>query len=444
MRTYHQLFRVTDFTPLLAAGAVQIAAMTVSGLALSTLVYAATGSPLLAALSLFGSSFAQVVGAATLLSAADRLPPRAALVTVALLFAAGTAGMAVPGVPVWGLLLIMFSLGLVNSVTGGVRWGLLGEIVPDGGYVLARSVFNMLVGGMQILGYGIGGVLVVVMSARQALMVSAGLYLVGAAVARFGLTARRPRAAGRPSVRETWRVNRQLWALPARRHVYLALWIPNGLVVGCEALFVPYAPASAGVLFVATAVGMLAGDALVGRFVPRRWWSRLVTPLRLLLGAPFVFFALPLPLPVAALVLAVAAVGFSAGLLLQDLLVALTPADIRGQALGLHTSGLLTMQAVGATIAGAVAQYVPAGTAMTITAVASLSVTLVLTPALRSAGVRALTDEGQPVRVGMSAMPIGPSRGPSGEAGCTASDGKSANSPSGSASHSGKTRSPWR
>lgn len=281
------------------------------------------------------------------------------------------------------MFLIIFSLGLVNSVTGGVRWGLLGEIVPDEGYILARSVFNMLVGVMQISGYALGGVLIAVLSPRQALLVSTSLYLAGAAIVRFGLTARPPRAAGRPSVRETWRVNRQLWSLPARRHIYLALWVPNGLIVGCQALYVPYAPASASVLFMATALGMLAGDTIVGRFVPRRLRPRLVTPLRLLLAAPILLFVFPLPVPVAALLLAVAAVGFSAGLLLQDLLIALIPSDTRGQALGLHTSGLLTMQAVGATIAGLVAQFIPIGTAMSVMAIASLMVTLVLTPALR-------------------------------------------------------------
>ncbi|WP_329007430.1 MFS transporter [Micromonospora rifamycinica] len=383
MRTYGELFRVPEFRPLFAASAVQIAAMTVSGLALSTLVYAATGSPLLAALALFGSSFAQVVGATVLLSAADRLPPRTALVTVALVFSLGTLGLAVPGMPILGMFLLIFGLGLVNSVTGGIRWGLLGEIVPDDGYVLARSVFNMLLGVMQIGGYALGGVLVVLLAPRQALLVSAGLYLLAAAVLRLGLAARPPRAAGRPSPRETWRVNRRLWSLPARRHIYLALWVPNGLIVGCEALFVPYATTSAGTLFMATALGMLAGDTVVGRFVPRHWRPRLITPLRLLLAAPILLFALPLPLPVAALILAVAAVGFSAGLLLQDLLIALSPADARGQVLGLHTSGLLTMQAVGATIAGLLAQWVPTGTAMALMAVASLLVTLALTPALR-------------------------------------------------------------
>ena len=70
------------------------------------------------------------------------------------------------------------------------------------------------------------------------------------------------------------------------RPVYLALWVPNGLVVGCEALIVPFAGDGAGFLFAATAVGMLVGDVLMGRLVPPQWRDRLVEPARFLLAVP--------------------------------------------------------------------------------------------------------------------------------------------------------------
>lgn len=100
-------------------------------------------------------------------------------------------------------------------------------------------------------------------------------------------------------------------------------------------------------------------------------------------AAPYLLFALPLPHPIAVVTVAVASAGFSAGLLLQDRLVALTPDDMRGQALGLHSAGMLTMQAVGASVAGSVAQYVSPATAMALMASASLAVTVTLTPRLR-------------------------------------------------------------
>ncbi|MEQ4305912.1 MFS transporter [Plantactinospora sp. B6F1] len=396
MRTYRQLFRVPEFRPLFLATAAQVAAGTVNGLALGTLVYSATGSPLLAALSLFGPSFAQMLGATTLLSMADRVPPRAALVSVTLFLCAATLTMALPGMPIGAMFVVIGLMGLAGSMGGGVRWGLLGEILPDGGYLLGRSVMNMSVGAMQITGFALGGALLAVVAPRQVLLIGADLYLSAALVARFGLTGRPPRAAGRPSVRQTWQVNARLWAAPARRYVYLALWLPNGLVVGCEALFIPYAPESAGVLFVAGALGMLAGDTVVGRFVPARWRQRLVTPLQLSLGVPYLLFALPIPLPVAALAVATASAGFGAGVLLQQRLVDLTPGQMRGQALGLHSSGMLTMQAVAATLAGTVAQYLPVGMAMTVMAVLSLLVTLLLRPGLR-VPAEARTPEPAPV-----------------------------------------------
>ena len=65
---------------------------------------------------------------------------------------------------------------------------------------------------MQICGFATGGVLVAVLSPRGTLLAGAALYLAAAAVARFGLGRRPPRAAGRPSMAETWRDNARLWS----------------------------------------------------------------------------------------------------------------------------------------------------------------------------------------------------------------------------------------
>ncbi|AXI76628.1 MFS transporter [Peterkaempfera bronchialis] len=383
MRTYQELFRTPEFTPFFLTASVAVAAQTVSGLALGTLIYAATGSPLLSALAMFGPSLAQLVGATTLLSAADRLPPRAAMTGLALLFGLGTAVQAVPGLPVWAAFAVLLGLGMVASLGGGVRWGLLNEILARDGYLLGRSVLNMSTGTMQICGFAVGGVLVTALSPRGTLLAGAALHLAAAAVARFGLGRRPPRATGRPSVAETWRNNALLWSAGPRRSVFLALWVPNGLIVGCESLFVPYAPRHAGLLFAFAALGMLAGDTLTGRFVPRRWRERLGAPLLLLLAVPYLVFALHPALPLAVAAVVVASVGYSASLLLQERLMSLTPEASSGHALGLHSSGMLAMQGVGAALAGAVAQRTSPSTAMAVMAVLSASVTLALAPGLR-------------------------------------------------------------
>ncbi|MFF1644457.1 MFS transporter [Streptomyces sp. NPDC058240] len=385
MRTYRELFRTPQFGPLFATSAVQVAASTTSGLALGTLVYAATDSPLLAALSMFGSSLAQVIGATVLMSAADRLPPRAAMTGMALAFGLATAVLAVPGLPLPVVFAIILAEGAVAAVGGGVRYGLLNEVLPKDGYLLGRSVLNMCSGLMQIGGFALGGLLVATLSARGTLLVAAALYLAGAVVARFGLARRPPRSAGRPSAAETWRINAVLWSSGPRRRVYLALWVPNGLIVGCESLFVPYAPEHAGLLFAFAALGMLVGDTVAGRFVARHRRGRLATPLQLLLAAPYLLFVARPALPLAFALTVLASVGFSASLLFQERLMALTPDEFTGQALGLHSSGMLTMQGVAAALAGTVAQRTSPATAMTAMAVASIAVTLALTAAGRRA-----------------------------------------------------------
>ncbi|GAA3378091.1 hypothetical protein GCM10020367_56260 [Streptomyces sannanensis] len=245
-------------------------------------------------------------------------------------------------------------------------------------------MLNMSVGTMQICGFAAGGVLVTTLSPRGTLLAGAALYLAAAVAARLGLTRRPPRAAGRPSAGETWRNDARLWSAGSRRHVYLALWVPNGLIVGCESLYVPYAPRHSGLLFASAAFGMLAGDTLTGRFVPPRWRTRLSTPLCLLLAAPYLIFVLHPALPLAVAAVALSSLGYSASLLLQERLMALTPDALSGHALGLHTSGMLTLQGMGAALAGAVAQYTSPSTAMAVTAGASIAVTLALAPGLRS------------------------------------------------------------
>lgn len=397
--TYRTLFRTPEFTPLFLTSSAHIAAQTVSGLALGTLVFRLTDSPLLSAVSMFGPSLAQVLGATFLLSGADRLPPRATMTGISLAFATGTALLAVPGLPVQAMFAVLLVQGVIASLGGGVRWGLLNEILTtehgdgdgggdrrdggDGRYLLGRSVFNMMSGVMQITGYAAGGVLVAFLSPRLCLLLAAALYALAAAGVVAGLTPRPPRACGRPSVAATWRTNAVLWSSRPRRHVYLALWLPNGLVVGCESLYVSYAPHAAGTLFACAALGMLAGDVTVGRLLPPRLRPRLGVPLLVLLAVPYLAFLLRPPLPVAAVLVAVASVGFGASLVQQQRLMTLTPGELAGQALGLHSAGMLTMQGAAAAAAGAVAQLSSPAAAMTAMAAASLAATLALTAASR-------------------------------------------------------------
>ncbi|KPI28855.1 hypothetical protein OK074_6837 [Actinobacteria bacterium OK074] len=379
MRSYRTLFRTPEFTPFLLSFAASAAAQTIGGLALATLVFRATGSPLLSALSMFGPQLAQLLGGAFLLSGADRLPPRAILTGLALVYAAATAVLALPGLPVAAVFAVVLGEGLITALGGGVRGGLLNDILnKDGnsGYVLGRSVYNMVWGVVQMGGFAVGGALLLFLSPRGCLLFAAVLYVVSALVTRLGITDRPARAGGRPSFSASWRTNALLWSSRPRRLAYLGLWVPNGLVVGGDSLYVSYAPSAAGTLYAVGALGMFVGDMAVGRLVPPGVRSRLATPLRLLLAVPYLFFFLRPGVVLSAVAVGVASVGYAASLVLQERLMALTPDELSGQALGLYGTGMAAFQGVGAVVAGTLAQLASPAVGMSLVAGGSVVVTV--------------------------------------------------------------------
>jgi predicted MFS family arabinose efflux permease len=293
----------------------------------------------------------------------------------------------------FGLLAIPYA---AYAMFAGTRWVLVREIVPEGSYILARSLMNLAEGGMQVVGYGVGGLALLWLSPRGLFAAAALADLVSLVNVRFGLRDRgeaagRQEAAGRAGVvRRTMAVNRRLLGSPVTRPLYIALWVPNGLVVGCESLFVPYGNAAsgghgslAGWLFASTAAGAMAGDLVIGRFVPPGWRDRIIEPLRLLLALPYLLFFLAPPPTVAVPLGFGAAAGYAASLPLQDRLIRNTDDAIQGQVLGLHMNGMMLWQAIGALLAGAVASFVPPAIAMGTMAAASTVVTLLLVPGLR-------------------------------------------------------------
>ena len=159
--------------------------------------------------------------------------------------------------------------------------------------------------------------------------------------------------------------------------------MPNGLVAGCEALFVPYAGESAAFLFVAGALGMLVGDVLMGRILSPAQQRRAVGSLRFLLAIPFLIFLWQPATPLAAMVVGVASVGYAASLGQQELLVRLVPKDVSGQILGAESAARVTCQGLAAVLAGTLAEALPVGLAITLLALGSLIISLGLTPALR-------------------------------------------------------------
>lgn len=379
---YLALLRQREFAGLYAGFTLLAGAGTLSGFALGTLVRARTGSPFLTAVSMYGSSFTAVLGALTLMSLADGARPRRTLVALHLLALAATLAQAVPGLPLAARFALLLGVGLFQSLGTGTRMGLLAEIVPPDGYAPARSLMNVTAGGASVLGFALGGALLTVLTPYQLMGAAAGLTALAALVVAATVRERSVRPPRRPGLRETWRGNVELLGRPGRRALLLNLWVPNGLVVGCEALFLLYAPTAAGTLLAASSAGMLVGDLVVGRLLDAARRARLAYGLRLLLAGPFLLLAARPPVWAAALAVGVAGVGFAATLPLQERLLALTPQAAQGQVQGVESAGRIAWQGVGAALAGALAQLVEVRWAIGVLAAVSLLVTVVSRPAV--------------------------------------------------------------
>jgi hypothetical protein len=62
VKTYRQLFAIREFRVLFLVQCINIGSYAVASLALGTLTFAATGSPVLTALAMFGAPLMRIVG----------------------------------------------------------------------------------------------------------------------------------------------------------------------------------------------------------------------------------------------------------------------------------------------------------------------------------------------------------------------------------------------
>ena len=202
---YVGLFRQREFRALWTGNALAVAATTMSSLTLGTLVYAQTGSAFLTAVAMFGPSLIQVVGASTLMSAADTARPRPLLVALAAAMALTLAAQALFELAPASRLVIVLAAAYLLSIGSGARWGLLSQILPADDYALGRSAMNVSVGVMQIVGFATGGLLLHVLSVSQIFWLAAALAALAVPITWAGSAPTRPDGPGEPeSGRRGW------------------------------------------------------------------------------------------------------------------------------------------------------------------------------------------------------------------------------------------------
>ncbi|MGP3911148.1 MFS transporter [Nonomuraea sp. 10N515B] len=384
--TFGEVFAVREFRVLFGSFVLLIAGDMIKMLALAVLVYERTGSPGLSAAAYMAGWLPFILGGLFLLSLADRMPPRALMIAGELVRAVTCLLLAYAGLPVWGLLALVLVTGLFSPVFFAARAAMLPEVLPGDAFVLGRSVLNVASASAQIAGLAVGGAFLGFAGPSGALAVTAGLSVVAAVVLRVGLPYGPARgAANGGAVRETLRVNRRLLANGRVRGLLLAGWVPCVCLAGAEAMVVPYmgGEGQAGVVLAAAAAGMAVGEFAVGRFAAPTLRERLSLPLALLLGIPWIGYAFGPEVVWASVLAGVATAGLAYQLGLQRRFVDAVPEEVRGQAFGLQSAGLMTGQAVGAALVGVLGEAIGPGPAIAVAGGGGILVALALAGVLR-------------------------------------------------------------
>ncbi|WP_411101836.1 MFS transporter [Streptomyces sp. cmx-4-9] len=387
---YRPVFRIKEFRAVFAAHLISVLGVVVAEIALTVLVYRATGSPLLSALTFALGFLPYALGGTLLAGIADRYPARRVLVGCDLLCAACAAAMAWPGTPVALLLVLRCAVAFVAPLFQGTRNASLADVLGTGeAFVLGRSLLRMVAQSAQLVGFGLGGLLLTVLAPRGAVALTAAGFLGSALLLRLGTRARPARAAGtRTSPLSGLRAvlaGRRLRALT------LLFWLPPVFVVVPEVLLAPYADAlgagtaALGLLMCALPAATIAGEVWAGSALTARTRSRITAPLAAAALLPLVLFAVRPGVPgvLAALVLAGLAQAHTLGL--DQWWVDAVPADLRGRAMTLLSTGLMTLQGVGMALGGLAAEFLPVHVVVTGSGLLGTAVVLLLLAELRAA-----------------------------------------------------------
>jgi predicted MFS family arabinose efflux permease len=387
--TYRRVLANPRFRLLLGTRSLAVAADELRTVALSVLVFALTHSALLAALA-YGISFLpQVVGGAFLGALSDRVRPRPVIVTAYTAECGVSLALASGRLPVSASLALVAGIACLTPVFAGASARVTAEVLTGEAYVTGRSLSNIAASAAQLIGLAGGGIAVAALGARGALLAASASHLVAAVAIRVRLpdlpaAARPPVQRSRSVLRQSWSGNRQLIADPAVRILLLAQWLPPAFISGAEGLIIPYAAArgfpasSPGLLLACLPVGMIAGNLAVTRLLRPARRERSTVPLVALCGLPLVAFAASPPPVAAAGLLMITGIGLAYGLGIQRRFFHAVPETVRGQAFGLLSTGLMTLQGVGPTVFGALAQAAPVGVAMALAGAATLLTALFL------------------------------------------------------------------
>ena len=359
--TFREVFADGEFRAIWLAEFASVAGDQFARVALTVVVYQRTHSPLLTALTYAASYLPWLLGSLFLSDLADSYPRRDVMIAADLARMVLVATMALPGTPLWALVVLLFAVTMLNAPFQGARSALRATILPGDRYALGLAVFQVTREIGVVGGFVAGGFIVSVLRPRTALLIDAATFATSALLL-WAAVQRRPAPGRRRESRlaEAAAGLRLVFATYRLRALMLLGWLAAFYTVA-EALAVPYAaqlrhgPVAAGLIFAAgplgSAVGMVVFTRLVSPATRLQWMSPMAVAACLVLLACLARPGLLLLLVILTVsgLLAAYQIAANAGFVMA------APDDRRGQAYAIANGGMMLGQGLVYVLAGAAA-----------------------------------------------------------------------------------------
>ncbi|SDY05717.1 Predicted arabinose efflux permease, MFS family [Amycolatopsis xylanica] len=359
---FKNVLAVREFRAMWLAELCSIAGDQLARVALSVLVFQRTESAFLTGLTYALTFVPALAGGILLGGLGDRYPRREVMVAADLARAVLLGLMALPGMPLAVLCALVAVTTFLNGPFKAAQQALLPDVLDGEKYTAGMAIRNITSQAAQLAGFAGGGALIAAINPPVALALDAGTFLASALLLQRGVK-QRPAPASTETRMSFWAssaVGAQIvWRDPALRVLLGLCWLAGFYVVP-EALAAPYAgdmgPVAVGLIMASDPIGSVIGGIVFGKWVPESTQVRVIGVLGVLAGVPLVFCLLAPGLAVSMLLFACSGL-FATAYNIQGTasFVRRLPDERRAQGAGLLSSGLITVQGLGALGAGLLA-----------------------------------------------------------------------------------------
>jgi predicted MFS family arabinose efflux permease len=371
--TYADIFAEPEFRALFISKSLSTIGDYLARSALTIAVFAQTGSTALMGITFALGVLPDLFGGPVLAGLADRFPRRAVMVAADVSRALLLLVMAIPGMPLFSLWALIFVIRLLDSPFSSAYLSTMSVVLPGRKLVRGSAVTQLVNHLAYTVGYGLGGVVVVVTGLSLVLVFNSATFILSGVVILMGVRVRPATASSdsRPTLLgSVGAATRYIFGNPRLRLIML---FPFAIAttLASETLAAPYAaqisqgPAVAGLLMGASPAGIVIGLWLLPLLIHDQQTRHLVV-LSVISCAPLaLFFGVP-GVVAAPVLIAVAGIALYYWIPLAAEFTQTIPDSMRGQAVGLLTTMMKVTQGVAILIFGLVAQSVASSTVIAV------------------------------------------------------------------------------